>query len=156
MLIKKNTEDELIQGVIKHGTKILENCVYQEFPSLYFETINNEKLDYYKPQAEIDVNDWLIPSYYKNLNIEDFCISLCQTDEEKTRVRLEFDLFKKHDMIMVIKTMKFIVDTLRENNVLWGVGRGSSVASYSLYLIGVHKIDSIKYKLPIEEFIRGE
>jgi DNA polymerase III alpha subunit len=57
---------------------------------------------------------------------------------------------------MVIKTMKFIVDTLRENNVLWGVGRGSSVASYSLYLIGVHKIHSIKYKLPIEDFIRGE
>jgi DNA polymerase III alpha subunit len=36
------------------------------------------------------------------------------------------------------------------------VGRGSSVASYVLFLIGVHKIDPIKYELPIEEFFKGE
>jgi DNA polymerase III alpha subunit len=52
--------------------------------------------------------------------------------------------------------MKYIVDTLRANNIVWGVGRGSSVASYVLHLIGVHKIDSIKYNIPIEEFFKGE
>jgi DNA polymerase III alpha subunit len=52
--------------------------------------------------------------------------------------------------------MKYVVDTLRENNIVWGVGRGSSVASYVLHLIGVHKIDSIKYNIPIEEFFKGE
>jgi DNA polymerase III alpha subunit len=52
--------------------------------------------------------------------------------------------------------MKYIVDTLRANNIVWGVGRGSSVASYVLHLIGVHKIDSIKYSIPIEEFFKGE
>ena len=52
--------------------------------------------------------------------------------------------------------MKYIVDTLRENKVLWGVGRGSSVSSYVLFLIGIHKIDSVKYNLPIEEFFKGE
>jgi len=56
----------------------------------------------------------------------------------------------------VLHVMKYVVDTLRENQIVWGVGRGSSVASYVLYLIGVHKIDSIKYKLPIEEFFKGE
>ena len=35
-----------------------------------------------------------------------------------------------------------------------GVGRGSSVASYILYLIGVHRIDSIKYNLDWKEFLR--
>ena len=50
--------------------------------------------------------------------------------------------------------MKYIIDTLRENNIVWGVGRGSSVSSYMLYLIGVHKVDSIKYNLNINEFIR--
>jgi DNA polymerase III alpha subunit len=59
-------------------------------------------------------------------------------------------------MVDVLKAMKYLVDTLRANNVVWGVGRGSSVASYALYLIGVHKIDSIKYNLPIEEFFKGE
>jgi DNA polymerase III alpha subunit len=50
--------------------------------------------------------------------------------------------------------MKYLVDTLRKNNVVWGVGRGSSVASYILYLIGVHKVDSIKYNLDINEFLK--
>ena len=50
----------------------------------------------------------------------------------------------------------YFVDTLRANNVVWGVGRGSSVASYVLFIIGVHKIDSVKYKLPINEFFKGE
>ena len=59
-------------------------------------------------------------------------------------------------MIPVLKTMKFIVDTLKKNNIVWGVGRGSSVASYVLHIIGVHKIDSVKYNLPIEEFFKGE
>jgi DNA polymerase III alpha subunit len=50
--------------------------------------------------------------------------------------------------------LKYLVDTMRENKIVWGVGRGSSVASYVLYLIGVHKIDSIKYELDINEFLK--
>jgi hypothetical protein len=37
-------------------------------------------------------------------------------------------ILPSHDMIPVLlKTMKYVVDTLRSNNVVWGVGRGSSV-----------------------------
>jgi DNA polymerase III alpha subunit len=57
-------------------------------------------------------------------------------------------------MIDVLKCLKYIIDTLRNNNLIWGVGRGSSVASYVLYLMGVHKVDSIKYDLNPEEFLR--
>jgi DNA polymerase III alpha subunit len=50
--------------------------------------------------------------------------------------------------------MIYLVDVMRENSVVWGVGRGSSVASYVLYLIGVHKIDSVKYNLDFKEFFK--
>ena len=50
--------------------------------------------------------------------------------------------------------MKYLVDTLRKNNIIWGVGRGSSVASYVLYLLGVHRIDSLYYDLDITEFLK--
>jgi DNA polymerase III alpha subunit len=50
--------------------------------------------------------------------------------------------------------LKYLVDAMRENKIVWGVGRGSSVASYVLYLIGVHRIDSIKYDLDIKEFLK--
>jgi len=54
----------------------------------------------------------------------------------------------------LLKWMKYFVDTCRTNRVVWGVGRGSSVASYVLYLIGVHRIDSMKYNLDWQEFLR--
>jgi DNA polymerase III alpha subunit len=47
-----------------------------------------------------------------------------------------------------------MVDTFREEKIVWGVGRGSSVASYVLYLLGVHKVDSLKYNLNVDEFLR--
>ena len=57
-------------------------------------------------------------------------------------------------MIDLLRWLKYFVDTMRSNNLTWGVGRGSSVASYVLYLLGVHKVDSIKYKLDLKEFLR--
>jgi len=46
------------------------------------------------------------------------------------------------------------VDVMHDNRVIWGVGRGSSVASYVLYLLGVHRIDSMYYDLDAGEFLR--
>jgi DNA polymerase III alpha subunit len=53
-----------------------------------------------------------------------------------------------------LRYLKYLVDTLRKNNVVWGVGRGSSVASYVLFLIGVHRIDSLYYDLNVDEFLK--
>ena len=46
------------------------------------------------------------------------------------------------------------LEHMKENNIIWGVGRGSSVASYVLFLLGVHKIDSLQYNLNWREFLR--
>ena len=43
---------------------------------------------------------------------------------------------------------------MRENRLIWGVGRGSSVSSYVLYKLGVHRIDSLHYELDPTEFLR--
>jgi DNA polymerase III alpha subunit len=54
----------------------------------------------------------------------------------------------------LLRYLKYFVDTMRANNVLWGLGRGSSVSSYVLYLLGVHKINSMFYDLDIREFLK--
>ena len=155
MWTSTNTEQQLIEGVIKHGPFILEHCLCSDDLSKYLDRINFERLNYPIPAKEINPKNWFIP--------EDYCpdlmamlYDLCETEEQKFRVDQELELFIKNGMYDVLHVMKYIVDTLRENNIVWGVGRGSSVASYVLYLIGVHKIDSIKYNLPIEEFFKGE
>lgn len=150
-----NTTEDLIQGVLNHGPDLLENCLYQNSDDIekYLSRLKLEHLDYPIPKKEINKNNWFIPNDYCP-NLTEMLYSMCKTDEQRQRVDRELELFIKHEMYDMLHAMKFIVDTLRSNNIVWGVGRGSSVASYVLYLIGVHKIDSIKYSLPIEEFFK--
>lgn len=99
---------------------------------------------------------WFMGDYYKEMDIAKWLVERCTTQEELDRVAEELILFVQHDMMDVLKYLKYLVDTMRYHNIVWGVGRGSSVASYCLYLIGVHRIDSIKYELDIHEFLKGE
>lgn len=99
-------------------------------------------------------DEWLMPDEYKLYDIVDWLYCQCQTVEQKTRITEELTAYAERDMIMLLKWLKYFVDTCKANNVVWGVGRGSSVASYVLYLIGVHKINSLKYNLDWREFLR--
>mgnify|MGYP000268163978 FL=1 len=101
----------------------------------------------------INQQTWFIPDEYKNLDIKSYVLERTP-DHAVDRVNEELNLYDKYNIIDVLKVCIYIIDTLRKNNIVWGVGRGSSVASYVLYLIGVHKVDSIKYELDINEFLR--
>jgi len=98
--------------------------------------------------------DWRIPERYKAMDIRDLVLSRCKTDDERQRVEAEMLLFEERQLIPVLQFLAYLVDYMREKDIIWGVGRGSSVASYTLYLLGVHKINSLKYELPIEEFLK--
>ena len=123
----------------------------------YVDSTKLEKLGIIQLDIEefdkINQENWLIPEEYKNLDIKSYVLD---RTPEKTidRVNEELNLYDKYNIIDVLKVCVYIVDTLRKNNIVWGVGRGSSVASYVLYLIGIHKVDSIKYDLDINEFLR--
>ena len=101
-----------------------------------------------------------IPQHYKEIDVEEYVKGLIHgvggTDnaEASQRVDTELALYKARNLYPILQLMIYIVDTMRKNNLVWGVGRGSSVASYVLFLIGIHKIDSIKYNLNIEEFLK--
>ncbi len=148
-----NTLNQLVEGVIRHGPDILDHCLCSDDLSKYIDQINKEHLNYPIPPTTIDKENWFIPNEYKNMDIEGFLVNQCPK-ENYDRLITELELYRKNDMIPVLRAMKYVVDTLRANNVVWGVGRGSSVASYVLFLLGVHKIDSVKYNLPIEEFFK--
>ena len=98
--------------------------------------------------------NWRMPQEYKVLDIAKYVLDLCQTDGELQRVGQELLLYQERDLFDLLRYLKYLVDTLRKNNVVWGVGRGSSVASYVLFLIGVHRIDSLYYDLNIDEFLK--
>jgi len=110
-------------------------------------------------------SEWFMPDEYKTLPYESWIASRLmeklQIDKIDTttlpewkRVEEELEAFRERGMADLLRYMIYLVDFMRENNIVWGVGRGSSVASYVLYLIGVHKIDSIQYDLDWTEFLR--
>ena len=153
MWTETNTQEQLINGIIKHGPEILEHCLCSDDLSMYFNRIHEEHLNYPVPPSTLHRTNWFIPQEYKDMDIDAYLVSQCP-EENYDRLIKELDLYHRNEMIPVLKTVKYIVDTLRKNNIVWGVGRGSSVASYVLFLLGVHKIDSVKYNLPIEEFFK--
>ena len=115
------------------------------------------KLDITVPEydAQNQVN-WLMPTEYKDMDIAKWILEQCETEPELQRVGEELLLFQERDLFDLLRYLKYLVDTMKENGVIWGVGRGSSVASYVLYLIGIHKIDSMYYDLSISEFLRDK
>ena len=113
------------------------------------------------PQRELlsefdkkNIDNWHMPDKYYQINVLEWLLDKCQTDEEKMRVQTEYDMFEKKGFIKVLQFLIYFIDTLRANNIVWGVGRGSSVASFCLFLIGVHKINPLLYNLNIGEFLR--
>ena len=107
--------------------------------------------------AEVDkanINNWHMPQKYYDIDVLQWLLDKCQNNEEKTRVIAEYELFEKKQFVKVLQFLIYFIDTLRANNVVWGVGRGSSVASFCLFLIGVHKINPLQYDLDYTEFLR--
>ena len=123
-----------------------------------FESVNQ----YVVPREEIPVElfhwsqqqTWYMPQEYKDLDIASHVLGLCKTDAELQRVGEELLLYQERNLFPLLQYLKYFVDTMRANQVLWGLGRGSSVASYVLYLLGVHKINSMFYDLDIREFLK--
>lgn len=107
---------------------------------------------------------WNIPDEFKNINIgkyvteklkEESVIRKLSEDQFIKRIdRVEYELkkFKEYDMMIVLKTIIYIVDVFTRNNVVWGTGRGSSCSSYILYLLGLHNVDSVAFELDVNEF----
>lgn len=97
---------------------------------------------------------WFMPDEYRSLDIAEHVLSLCSTQEQLQRAGEELLLYQARDLFDLLRYLKYFVDVLRKHKQIWGVGRGSSVASYVLYLLGVHKIDSLYYNLDPREFLR--
>ena len=99
-------------------------------------------------------NTWFMPDKYKQLDIAEHVLSLCKTDAELQRCGHELMLYQERGLFDLLRFLTYLVDIMNDNRVIWGVGRGSSVSSYVLYKLGIHKIDSMFYDLDVEEFLR--
>lgn len=153
--------DLLMQG---HDLASLSNMIVDEsvdlskwpniidpLPKLVQQTFHDCTVEQFHQQLQ---QHWHMPTDYKNLDIASHVLGLCSTEAELQRCGAELLLYQERDLFDLLRYLKYLVDVMSENKIVWGVGRGSSVASYVLYLLGVHKINSLYYNLDIQEFLR--
>ena len=154
-------ESDLCDLFMQDPTRSINNVFVEQLINFNDEIINAPTLIHYiQPTISIEEfdnnlqNNWYMPEDYKTMDIAKFVLDCCKTDEELQRVGEELIKFQNRNMFPLLRYCKYLVDTMRKHNVVWGVGRGSSVASYVLYLIGIHKINCLHYDIPIDEFLK--
>ena len=148
-LIYKGHIDQLDQIIVNETEGIKQLAEHSGIDLKFNQNFDIEISDFDK----ICQRDWFMPSEYKTMDIEGFLANQCPK-ENYQRLIEELVEFRERDMLDLLRVLKYTVDTLKANGIVWGVGRGSSVASYALFLLGIHKIDSIKYNLDWREFLR--
>jgi len=122
-----------------------------DLPKLPEQILRNQTVVEFDKQ---NYNAWHMPESYENIDVKTYLLEKCNTEEERDRVLIEYKLFEQKGFTKVLKFLIYFVDVLRSNNIVWGVGRGSSVSSFCLFLIGIHKINPLFYNLDYREFLR--
>jgi hypothetical protein len=155
-LLMQGRELDSFKGMLVDDTVDIEKIVrfVEHFPNTFIpyrclpDSTSIPNWDYEKQK------NWRMPQSYKDMDIAEYILNLCKTDAELQRCGEELLLYQQHDLFNLLRYLKYLVDVMKENHVIWGVGRGSSTASYILYKMGVHRIDSLFYNLSITEFLR--
>lgn len=152
-------DDELVE-LLYHGIDIHNLLIQNEQDIVKIEEESELRFKRVVEELSIEEYDtihrgiWSMPNEYKEFDIITWVYDQCESGQEQSRVLEELDEYVKRDMLCLLRWLKYFVDTCRSNNMFWGVGRGSSVASFVLYKIGLHKINSIEYNLDWKEFLR--
>jgi len=163
ILSSENLKELLLQGKsISHLNVIKDEEIelYEKYQSDLISDTRTVFLD--APPEDIDFDkfhelraeEWIFPVEYQQIDVLSWLLDKCSTEQQIARVHEEFALFKDRDLIMLLRLFIFLVSYMRKKGYVWGVGRGSSVSSYILFLIGVHRVDSLKYGLDIKDYLK--
>ena len=151
-LYLRDTSRKLNEVLTENDVQFSLELNLENLPKIIkYEKLSNVSIEQFD---SIKQDRWFMPGTYKEMDIAQWVLDQCTTQEELQRAGEELLLFQERGMFDLLRYMKYFVDVMRKNNVVWGVGRGSSVASFVLFLIGVHKINSLHYQLAIDEFLK--
>ena len=108
---------------------------------------------------------WRLPPEYLQLDVAEHVqtvfgerfheLAYDATQEEAAfnRVALELSEFERRGLTDLLRVIIYVLARFRETGQVYGVGRGSSCASFVLFLLGLHVVDPIKFNVPLEEFM---
>lgn len=97
---------------------------------------------------------WMTPEPWASMDLREWCLARCTNQRESQRVDEEMLEFESREMLPVLRHLAYCASIWREHGIVWGVGRGSSVCSLVLYLIGINRINPIEHGLEMDEWLK--
>ena len=155
-LYKGNSVDQLVVDDHTENKLHSQNNLHFEIPALQQPpTLDVSPEDFH----DILCNSWLMPDKYKDMDIEAHLVQQLNNNNMSRepyteRLMDEIEEYTKRNMLDILRFLVYLMNVCRDNSIVTGIGRGSSVSSLVLYLIGVHYIDPVKYNLDYKEFLR--
>jgi len=146
--------DKFNHAAQENGLPELQKYIAIDADKTEFDSVCQSEWLMPEEYSKIDLSEYLIYRVSEELDIDPSDVWKKKDLPEIKRINEELEAYQEHDLFNLLRYMIYLVDFMRENDIVWGVGRGSSVASYVLYLIGVHRINSIQYQLDWREFLR--
>jgi DNA polymerase III alpha subunit len=152
-LVMQGRDLSILDGMIVDDTVDLSRMPDNLDPAPNFQQQQFHTIPVSEWHAQQQAN-WHMPEEYKQLDIAAHVLGLCTNEAELQRCGEELLLYQERNLFNLLKYLKYLVDVMTKNKIIWGVGRGSSVASFVLFKLGVHRIDSLHYNLDVYEFLR--
>lgn len=155
------TREEMEEGFRRQG--ILTSRQYRTALSNTM-LITEKCSDFTKiPEKEISLPlppsvEWNDEVVYLKQLCEDGMAKLNKITDKIYRQRLdeELELIIKQKFVRYFLIVWELIDWCKKNNILTGPGRGSAAGSLVCYLLGITKVDPIKYKLIFSRFINPD
>lgn len=153
--------DNILFAMQKHEVRYV-NEITPQVVAYNRNVLPNERLTV-KTECKPLTRYWTIPDDYKTMDMIE-CV-FDRHDEmvgrfpehERTareqRLAEEMCKYQEFGFNDVLRAITYVINTLTDHKQIWGVGRGSSVSSYVLFVLGVHDVDSFKYELDIDDFL---
>ena len=115
--------------------------------------LDNKITKYEENETSVDLS-YNIPKKYLEMDLDEKIQKIIEEESEIGQIRIqnEYLEFKRRNLESFLKTIIYIIDEFKNNNVVYGIGRGSSCASYLLFKLGLHSVDCLKYNIPMHEF----
>lgn len=161
---KSSMDVDTIAAMLLNGDPIEDIfCIEYDNEVDNYNKLSKHKLDVKYGNSEIN-SEWNIPNNYKNINLQEYVLNIFKNknlnydtetlSKAESRIQSELVLVNQTKLTGLFLCIIYLLDVFKEHNILWGVGRGSSCASYILYLLDLHCVDPVIYDISENEFFK--
>ena len=147
------------QGVIELAYQNKLDCIFewadQETKEEYLQSaLFLDNVPFLPGDTDVSDRRWFTPDDYTEINLEQYVLSRCVGETQISRAKEELAIVDRLGASQIFKHLIYLVDQWRSQDLVWGVGRGSSVSCFLLFVIGVNKINPLDYDLDYHEFFK--